>query len=56
LRERLELPTNSARVIPVADGVVGAAVLALRSVEIEVDKTLWHTIQMEVARVAGVRA
>jgi glucosamine kinase len=56
LRERLVVPTNSARVIPVADGVVGTAVLALRSVEIEVDETLWHTIQMEVARVAGARA
>jgi len=56
LRERLALPTNNARVIPVADGVVGAAVLALRSVEIDVDEALWHTIQMEVARVAGVRA
>jgi glucosamine kinase len=55
LRERLVLPTNNARVIPVADGVVGAAVLALRSVEIDVDETLWHTIQMEVARVARLR-
>ena len=55
LREQLVLPTNNASVIPVADGVVGAAVLALRSVEIDVDETLWHTIQMEVARVARLR-
>jgi glucosamine kinase len=55
LRERLALPTKSARVIPVADGVVGAAVLALRSVEIDVHERLWHTIQVEVARVARLR-
>ena len=41
-------------VIPVRDGVVGAAVLALRTAGIEVDATLFRTLRAEVARVATV--
>jgi glucosamine kinase len=37
------------RVIPVADGVVGAAVLALRGAGIEVDPDLFRTLQSEIA-------
>ena len=53
VRERFVLPADMGRVIPVADGVVGAAVLALRSAGIEVDETLFHTVRMEVAASVG---
>lgn len=52
VRERLVLPAETAGFIPVVDGVVGAAVLALRRAEIEVDAALFAIIQAEVARVA----
>ena len=52
VRDRLVLPSGGAEFVPVADGVVGAAVLALRRAGIEVDATLFRTLQAEVARVA----
>ena len=52
VRDRLVLPGDAAVFVPVADGVVGAAVLALRRAGIEVDETLFRTLQSEVARVA----
>ena len=39
-------------VFPVADGVVGACVLALRSVDVRVDEALFTRVHAEVARVA----
>jgi glucosamine kinase len=39
-------------VIPVSDGMVGAAVLVLRHAGREVDEALFHTIRAEVARVS----
>jgi hypothetical protein len=40
-------------VIPVSDGLVGAAVLVLRHTGREVDETFFRTIQAEVARLSG---
>jgi hypothetical protein len=40
-------------VIPVSDGLVGAAVLVLRQTGREVDETFFRTIQAEVARLSG---
>ena len=40
-------------VIPVSDGLVGAAVLVLRHTGREIDETFFHTIQAEVARLSG---
>ena len=53
VRDRLVLPGDAATFVPVADGVVGAAVLGLRRTGIEVDATLFRTLQAEVARVAA---
>jgi glucosamine kinase len=39
-------------VIPVSDGLVGAAVLALRRAGHDVDEALFHKIQAEVARIS----
>ena len=52
LRRRLVPPAGDAALIPVSDGVVGAAVLGLRSADVEVDENLFRTIQGEVARAA----
>ena len=52
VRERLVLPSDAAEFVPVVDGVVGAAVLAYRRAGIEVDQTLFRTLQAEVTRVA----
>ena len=49
---RAELvPLGNDHVIPVSDGLVGAAVLVLRHASCEVDDGLFRTIQAEVARV-----
>jgi glucosamine kinase len=45
---QIALP-NPAEVIPVSDGVVGAAVLALRAAGLTVDAALFHTLQSGVA-------
>ncbi|MFP5282857.1 MAG: N-acetylglucosamine kinase [Actinomycetes bacterium] len=50
-RQLTPLP-GGAGLVPVSDGVVGAAVLALRSAGVEVDETVFGTLQGEVARVA----
>ncbi len=50
LRRALVPPAGSTPIIPVPDGVVGAAVLGLRSLGIEVDACLFGRIQGEVAR------
>jgi glucosamine kinase len=52
LRAELVPPAGDAEVVPVADGVVGACVLALRNVGVEVDEALFRAVQAEVARVA----
>jgi hypothetical protein len=52
LRERLALPAGT-EVLPVVDGVVGAAVLALREAGVPVGAELFATVQSEVARVAN---
>jgi glucosamine kinase len=43
-------------VIPVSDGLVGAAVLVLRHAGREVDETLFRMVQAEVARVVRTRS
>ena len=53
LRAELVLPAGDTEVVPVTDGVVGACVLALRSSGVEVDETLFRTVQAEVARVSS---
>jgi N-acetylglucosamine kinase-like BadF-type ATPase len=51
---RAELvPLGNDHVIPVSDGLVGAAVLALRRAGHNVDDALFRTIQAEVARVTA---
>jgi N-acetylglucosamine kinase-like BadF-type ATPase len=52
LRAALVPPAGDTEVVPVADGVVGAGVLALRSVGVEVDAALFRAVQAEVARVS----
>lgn len=52
LRSELVPPAGGDRVIPVSDGLVGAAVLVLRHAGYEVDETLFRTIQAEVSRVS----
>jgi glucosamine kinase len=47
------VPLLSDTVIPVSDGLVGAAVLALRYAGYEVDEVLFRTIQAEVGRVSA---
>ena len=50
------VPLVDDHVIPVSDGLVGAAVLVLRHVGREVDSALFHTIQSEIARVSKLIA
>jgi glucosamine kinase len=52
LRAELVSPVGADHVIPVSDGLVGAAVLVLRHAGQEVDEALFHTIQADVARVS----
>jgi glucosamine kinase len=53
LRAHLVPPAGDTEVVAVADGVVGACVLALRRSGVEVDEMLFHTVQAEVARVSS---
>jgi glucosamine kinase len=53
LRDVLVPPAGENSVIPVSDGLVGAAVLVLRHAGREVDEALFRRIQTEVARVRG---
>ncbi len=46
---RFVLPAEMGGIIPVPDGLVGAAVLALRSAGIEVDETVFHTVRAGIA-------
>jgi hypothetical protein len=52
LRSELIPPAGGDPVIPVSDGLVGAAVLVLRHAGGQVDEALFRTIQVEVARVS----
>jgi glucosamine kinase len=52
LRAALVPPAGETEVVPVADGVLGACVLALRSVDVEVDEALFRAVRAEVARVS----
>jgi glucosamine kinase len=52
LQAALVPPAGDTEVVPVADGVVGACVLALRSAGVEVDEVLFRVVQAEVARVS----
>jgi glucosamine kinase len=56
LQAELVPPAGSDPVIPVTDGLVGAAVLVLRHAGLEVEDALLHTIQAEVARVSRPRS
>jgi N-acetylglucosamine kinase-like BadF-type ATPase len=47
------VPLVRDHVIPVSDGIVGAAVLVLRHAGRDVDETLFRSIQAEVVRVSG---
>ncbi len=53
LLAELVLPAGGEPVIPVPDGLVGAAVLALRHAGCDVDEALFNRIQAEVTRLAG---
>jgi glucosamine kinase len=53
LQAALVRPAGGDPVIPVSDGLVGAAVLALRHAGRDVDEALFRTIQAEVARVSS---
>jgi glucosamine kinase len=55
LRAELVPPAGEDSVIPVSDGLVGAAVLVLRHAGRDVDEALFRMIQTEVARVRGAR-
>jgi glucosamine kinase len=55
LRADLVAPAGGGPVIPVPDGLVGAAVLVLRHGGREVDKALFDTIHAEVTRVRTPR-
>jgi N-acetylglucosamine kinase-like BadF-type ATPase len=46
------VPLGNDHVIPVSDGLVGAAVLVLRHASCEVDEGLFRTIQAEVGRIS----
>ncbi len=52
LRVQLAWPVGSPDLIPVEDGLVGAAVLALRGAGLEVDQSLFRTLQASVTRLA----
>jgi hypothetical protein len=52
LQADLVAPAGGEPVIPVPDGLVGAAVLALRHAGGDVDEALFRTVQAEVARLA----
>lgn len=52
VRDRLVMPSDTAEFIPVVDGVVGAAVLALRRAGIVVDAALFARLAADVARMA----
>lgn len=54
LRADLVLPAGDTPVVAVGDGVVGAAVLALRHAGVEVDDVEFRVVQTEVARVQAV--
>ena len=56
LQAELVPPAGGDPVMPVTDGLVGAAVLALRHAGLEVEDALFHTIQAEVARVSRPRS
>jgi glucosamine kinase len=56
LRAELVPPAGGDAVIPVSDGLVGAAVLALRHAGLTVDEALFRTVQAEVARVSRTRS
>jgi glucosamine kinase len=53
LRAELISPVAGDRVIPVSDGLVGAAVLVLRHAGQKVDDALFLTIQAEVERLSS---
>ena len=53
LRTELITPAGVDPVIPVSDGLVGAAVLVLRHTGHEVDDALFRTIQAEVSSIRG---
>jgi glucosamine kinase len=53
LRAEFIPPAGDTEVVPVADGVVGACVLALRSSGVEVDEAMYRTVQDEVARLSS---
>jgi N-acetylglucosamine kinase-like BadF-type ATPase len=53
LRAALVPPAGGTDVVPVADGVVGACVLALRNVGVAVDEALFAKLRSEVTRVAA---
>jgi hypothetical protein len=53
LRTELITPAGVDPVIPVSDGLVGAAVLVLRHAGHEVDDALFRTIQAEVSSIRG---
>jgi N-acetylglucosamine kinase-like BadF-type ATPase len=55
LQADLVPPAGGDPVIPVSDGLVGAAVLVLRHAGFDVDEALFRTIQSEVARVSRRR-
>jgi glucosamine kinase len=55
LQAELVAPAGGDPLIPVSDGLVGAAVLVLRHAGLEVDEALFRTIQSEVARVSRRR-
>jgi glucosamine kinase len=56
LRAELVLPAGGEGVIPVSDGLVGAAVLVLRHAGRDVDEALFRGIQAEVARLSTASA
>jgi N-acetylglucosamine kinase-like BadF-type ATPase len=56
LQAELVPPAGGDPVIPVTDGLVGAAVLVLRHAELEVEDALFYTIQAELARVSHPRS
>ena len=56
LQTALVSPAGDDAVIPVTDGLVGAAVLVLRHVKHEVDEAQFHTIHVEVERASTASA